>query len=473
MALNLARIARSLAPARATDRRLDGKPLRPEQLPPEGAWSTWLLLGGRGSGKSLGLNNQIIEWAEDFPRCRIGIGARTMPELREELLYGESGLLTRALRPPQYLEQRRRLVWPNGSIARLFSADEPRQGRGPNLHFFAADEVMAWHRPERPGSLWFNLKMATRLPARPEWERRPGSRGVAATTPLPNELLRQLVAKASAGGPVRVSRLRTLDNAENLAPEFLDDVLGTWEGTRWGRQELDGELLEDAEGALWSREINIDPHRCKPGDVPPLVRRVVSVDPSGGDGEGDACGITAQGVSEDGHIYVLDDRTVNGPPEAWARAVVDTRDTWKADLIVAEGNYGDKMVRSTIWGVDPSANVQIVHARDGKRARAMPIAVIYDKGFVHHVGHLKKLEDEMCGWASYEDPSPNRIDALVWGCTHLLPYVHTAMRKAAREAREAAKTAAEKKREQHVRDAEEFRRNRRARDGSGSWWKGG
>ncbi len=466
MAIDLGRIARSFAPVVATDERVKGA-LRPDQEPPEGDWSTWLLLGGRGSGKTLSLVNVVCEWAEEFPGCRIGLGARTAADVRDTIIYGKSGFMSMAARPPRHVEQKRRLEWPNGSFALLLSADEPRQGRGPNFHFAACDELMAWHRPERPGSLWHNIKLATRLPAEPGWKRRPGARTVVATTPLPNPLLRQMVEKASATGPIRMSRLKTKDNAANLAEEFLDEQMALWEGTHWGRQELDGELLDEAEGAFWSRERNLDPFRVHPADVPPLVEKIVSVDPTSGGGEehNDECGITVQGVDEAGHVYTLDDRTLRGPPEVWAQAAVDARDAWGCDLIVAEGNQGGQMVRTTIWGVDPEANVVIVHARDGKRARAMPVAVVYDKGFAHHVGPLKELEDQLTAWSPYGGgASPNRLDALVWGVTYFLPHVHLAMTRAAKARREAERTSQELRREQSHRDAEAFRKLVRDRE---------
>ncbi len=473
MALDLARIARSMAPVEVTDERVRGD-LRPEQRPPQGDWSTWLLLGGRGSGKTLSLVNVVCEWAEEFPGCRIGIGARTASDVRDTLIYGKSGFMSAAVRPPRYTAQRRRLEWPNGSFALLLSADEPRQGRGPNFHFAACDELMAWHQPERPGSLWHNIKLATRLPAEPGWKRRPGARTVVATTPLPNPLLRQMVKNAAKAGATRLSRLLTKDNADNLAPEFLDEQMALWEGTHWGRQELGGELLDEAEGAFWSRERNLDPFRVPSlADLPPLIERVVAVDPTTGDGEADndECGIVVAGLSEDGHVYILDDRSLKGPPEVWATASVDARDAWKADLIVAEGNQGGKMVRSTIWGVDAEANVAIVHARDGKRVRAMPAAVVYDKGFAHHVGRLDTLEDEMVGWSPYGGgKSPNRLDADVWAVTHFLPHVHAAMTRAARAKREADRLSKELTREQSSRDAESFRAMVRKREREKEKW---
>lgn len=474
MALDLGRIARSLAPVRLTPERVRGD-LRPEQTPPAGDWSTWLLLGGRGSGKTLALVNQVCEWAENYPGCRIGLAARTAADVRDTLVYGESGFMNRATRPPRHIEQKRRLEWPNGSHALLLSADEPRQGRGPNFHFSACDELAAWHRPERPGSLWHNLEMATRLPPIDSWAAPVGTRTVIATTPLPSPLLRGFVADAleAPGGKTRVSRLSTRDNAANLAPSFLDKVFGQYEGTHWGRQELDGELLEEAEGAFWERKRNLDPFRVHAADLPPLVETIVAVDPSGNDGEeeNDACGIAALGLDERSHVYVLDDKTMHGPPEAWAQAACDTRDAWKADVIIAEGNYGNKMIRSTIWGVDPEASVVIVHAKDGKRTRAMPVAVAYDKGFVHHVGPLGELEAELTGWSPYGGGrSPNRLDAVVWGVTHFLPAVHAAMTRAAKKRREDALTASELRREQSARDADAYRKMIRKREMARERW---
>lgn len=456
--LNLAKVAgmaRSLAPVVLTDRRVKGD-LRPTQLPPEGDWRTWLILAGRGWGKSLTLANLIVTWAEEHPGCRIGLAARTSADLRDTILYGESGILTQATRPPRHVAQRRRLEWPNGSQAILLSADEPRQGRGHNFHYAAADELMAWPHPERPGSLWHNLRLATRLPGPL------GTRLVAATTPLPSDLLRSLVDDAAKGTNTRVTRGRTEENAANLSPDFLTETRGQWEGTRWARQELDGEILGDAEGALWSRDVNLAPYKL--AEAPPLSYVVVGVDPSVGDGSGCACGIVVVGVGFDGHLYVLADYTLSAGPAEWAAKVVQAVRAHNAQLIVAEGNNGGQLVKQVLLGVDPYANVVIVNARRGKRARAEPIALLYDKGLVHHVGGgLTKLEDEQVSWGAYSEASPNRIDALVWACTQLLPYTHDAVYKAEKARQDALKTAAELARDQAVRDAEAFRAGMRGR----------
>jgi phage terminase large subunit-like protein len=453
----VARIARSLAPVKQTPEKVKGA-LRATQEPPDGDWRTWLVLAGRGWGKSLTLANQIVTWAEEHPGCRIGIAARTSADLRDTLLYGESGIMTQAIRPPRHVAQRRRLEWPNGSQAILLSADEPRQGRGHNFHYAAADELMAWPHPERPGSLWHNLRLATRLPGPL------GTRLVAATTPLPSDLLRGMVADAEKGPLTRVTRGRTEENADNLSPDFLTETRGQWGGTRWARQELDGEILGDAEGALWSRDVNLTPYRVP--SPPPLSYVVVGVDPSVGDGSGCACGIVVVGVGFDGHLYVLADYTLSAGPAEWAAAVIKARNDFKADLIVAEGNQGGQLVKQVLLGVDPWANVVIVNARRGKRARAEPVAALYDKGFVHHVGGdaLTKLEDEMVSWGAYSEASPNRIDALVWGCTHLLPYTHDAVYQAEKARQEAAKDEAERARDQVTRDQEAYRKSVRDRN---------
>lgn len=376
---------------------------RAEQLPPGGDWWAWLILAGRGFGKT----RAICEWAHaqamERPRSRGGIVAATAADVRDVLVLGESGLL--AIAPPWarpvYEPSKRRLVWPNGSQATLFSADVPGRLRGPQFHWAVADELAVW----RYADAWDMLQLGVRLGEDP--------RIVVATTPRPTQLVRELLADEN----VVVTRGSTYDNRANLAPRFLARIEEQYEGTRLGRQEIYAELLDDTPGALWTQG-ELDALRVK--DVPELVRVVVGVDPSA-TSYGDEAGIIVAGVSADGHGYVLADVSLQASPHGWGSAAVLAYHTHQADRIVAEVNNGGEMVELTIRTVDPVVSYRAVHASRGKRTRAEPVAALYEQGKVHHVGALAKLEDEMCTWSTLDDaPSPNRMDALVWALTELM-----------------------------------------------------
>lgn len=453
---DVARIARRLAPVAADSARLT-LTLRPDQVPPGGKWRLWLMLAGRGWGKSQALTGLVDHWASEFPGCRIVLAARTAADVRDTMLYGPSGVMTCSTRPPRHVRNESRLEWENGSIAELKSADETRQGRGPGYHFGAFDELMAWNHPERPGGLYSNLRQAIRLPGLPTWVDYPGTQIGIATTPLPNPLLRQLVDRSKGDSLVRVTRGRTFDNIANLDADYIAETQ-LLAGTRWARQENEGEILEDGESAFWSLDKNIAPHRVWAG-AGSYAYKVVGVDPSVGRGTGDACGIVVAGVAADGHVYVLGDYTLNGPPIEWARKVVWAWKEHGAHAIVAEGNQGGELIATTIKGIDARAPVQIEHATVGKRARAEPLAVLYDRGFVHHVGEYRDLEAEMTRWEPFGDgPSPNRIDALVWACEPLIPHAHRAIFDDAKEA--DAKRRASDPVEQARADQEAFHKHR-------------
>lgn len=412
--------------------------LRPDQRAPAGDWLTWLLLAGRGFGKTFALAAFASECAERWPGSRGFIAAATLADVRDTVLQGESGLLTVAARPPRYLESKGHLLWPNGSRALVLTAEKPARGRGKQYHWGVADEVMIWPGLDKPGSLWGQLEIGLRLPARPGWLDWRGPRCAVATTPQSKPWLRRKLAEAllpdgttaRAGSTWSVTRGRTLDNRANLDPKRLAALLAELQGTPWGRQELDGEMLTDAEGALWSSE-GIERHR-RP-EHPMLSYVVVAVDPSVGDGTGDACGIVVVGVCERGELWVLADYTVNGPPELWAARVAAARHAHSADLVVAEKNQGGELVRQALLNADVGMPITLVVASKGKRARAEPISGLYAVGLVHHVSPLVMLagavdplaglESELTGWAPHDEDSPNRLDALVWGCTQLLPHV--------------------------------------------------
>lgn len=388
---------------------------RPDQLPPAGDWPVWLVLGGRGAGKT----RAGAEWVRCLalgkppfaakPVGRIALVAETYADLREVMIDGVSGLIS--VHPhgerPTYEPTRRRLVWPNGAIAQGFSAEDPEALRGPQFAAAWADELGKWRHAEETFAM---LQLGLRLGTLP--------RALVTTTPRPIPLLKRLLEDSATV----VSRAATRANAANLAPGFLGRVMQLYGGTRLGRQELDGELLEDVPDALWSRAA-VEAARVR--EAPEISRIVVAVDPPAGGGKrSDACGIVAVGLGADGFCYVLADETVPGPrPEIWAAKSVALARRLEADALVAEVNQGGEMVRSVIREVDPGVPVVAVRATRGKWLRAEPVAALYAQGRVKHVGAFPQLEDEMCAFrldGLSDGRSPDRLDALVWAVTHLL-----------------------------------------------------
>jgi phage terminase large subunit-like protein len=342
----------------------------------------------------------------------MGIIAPTADSLRGICVEGPSGLLS--VGPPEerplYEPSTRRVVYPNGGIVRLFSAEEPDRLRGPNLDGYWLDELTAM---DNAGTVMDMLQMALRIPG-PQGH---PPCGVISTTPKMGAVLRQIIA-----APTTVlTRAKTSDNASNLDASTLEYYQKKYGGTRLGRQELDAELLEDLEGALWSRDL-IDTCRIKRGDLPDrMVRVVVAIDPPGGSSKSNAeCGMIVAGVGVDRHAYVLADLSGRMSPEQWARRAVGAFASYKADRIVAEQNFGGAMVESTIRAIDSRVAIKMVVASRGKQIRAEPIAALYEQHRVHHVGEFPQLEDQMTGWdPTANGPSPDRVDGLVWALTDL------------------------------------------------------
>jgi phage terminase large subunit-like protein len=386
---------------------------RPEQLPPEAAWLVWMYLAGRGAGKTRSAAEMITEKAARYPGCRIALVGRTPADVRDVMIEGESGLIacggdTR----PLYQSTKRRVTWANGTTAYAYSAEVPDQLRGPQHHFAWCDEPAAWTDAPKGDVLdtaWNNLMLGLRLGDNPQC--------VATTTPKPNALIRTILGRATTA----VTRGSTYDNLANLAPSFRETVLATYEGTRIGRQELEGELLEDVEGALWTLA-RIEAGRVQVTQLPDMRRIVVAVDPSGGDGAGnDEQGIVVVGLGVDGELYVLADRSCKLSPHGWASRAIGAYREFSADRIVAEVNFGGAMVESTIRSVDKTVPVSVITASRGKVQRAEPVAALYEltPPLVHHVGALPKLEDQMTTWTPADGTSPDRLDALVWAITDL------------------------------------------------------
>ena len=386
---------------------------RNDQIPPRDLnWRNWLILGGRGAGKTRSGSEWVKARAtgqgiDTGPLARrIAIIAPTFDEARMVMIEGVSGLLAvhRPDERPVFQSSRRRIVWPNGCVAQVFTAEEPDGLRGPQFDAAWCDELAKWKHAEK---VWDMLQFALRLGDNP--------RCVVTTTPRPIPLLKRLIADA---GTV-VSRSRTADNSANLAAPFLDAVVQRYGGTNLGRQELDGEMIEDDPGAIFKRDFI---EKTRVDVAPELTRIVVAVDPPAGFGKkSNACGIVCAGLGVDGRCYVLDDCSVQGArPAQWAAKIVGLYHARKACRVVAEINQGGAMVEQVLREVDPNLSFRPVHASHGKRARAEPVAALYEQGRVSHVGGFAKLEDEMCSAIGEGTKSPDRMDALVWAVTDLM-----------------------------------------------------
>jgi phage terminase large subunit-like protein len=402
-----------LAPDFAT---LSHRHQTPPRLARDGRpWTTWLVLAGRGAGKTrLG-----AEWVRalvfgespyaDAPHGSIALVGETEHDVREVMIDGPAGLLHVGPRDtrPRWTPSRRRLVWPNGAVGYAFSAEDPEQLRGPQFDAAWCDELAKWHYADETfDMLQFGLRLG-RFP-----------RQIVTTTPRPTALVKRLVDDPRTA----VTRAATRANAVFLSPAFLSNVLARYEGTRLGRQEIDGEIIEDRADALWTRAI-IEAARVRA--APELRRIVVGVDPPGSSKPGaDRCGIVAAGLAEDGMVYVLEDATVErAQPAEWAAHAIAVFRRHQADTLVAEVNQGGEMVRAVLRGVDTAVPVKTVHATRGKWLRAEPVSSLYAQGRVKHVGAHPALEDEMAdfGMAGLSSGrSPDRLDGLVYAVTELV-----------------------------------------------------
>ena len=388
---------------------------RDDQLPPSGDWLSWIFMGGRGAGKTRAgaewVRGLIEGWSgfSEKPVKRIALIGETLADVRDVMIEGDSGILAvcRWSERPRWVSSKRQLVWPNGAIAMCFSSEDPESLRGPQFEAAWCDEVGKWTYAEETFDM---LQFGLRLGQSP--------RQMITTTPRSTPLMKRILNSAQSV----VTHARTYDNRHHLALGFLRAVEEQYGSSRLGRQELDGELIEDRADALWSRAM-MEATRVQA--VPELQRVVVAVDPpASSHKKSDACGIVVAGLCESGTAYVLEDATVEAArPEVWAARAVDVYERYIADRVVAEANQGGEMVETVLRMVEPTLAISLVHASRGKHVRAEPVAALYARGRVKHVGGFAQLEDQMSDFGLdglSGGRSPDRLDALVWAITELL-----------------------------------------------------
>ena len=372
---------------------------RPSQLPPSGDWLTWLIVAGRGHGKTRTGAETIRSWLPQLSIGRIALLGRTPADVRDVMIEGESGILN--IFPPderpEYMPSMRRLLFKNGAQATTYSSENPDQLRGPQHEAAWTDELATF----KSSDAWDNLQLGLRLG---------NPRQIVTTTPRPIRMIRELVKDEDTV----ITKGTTYENRANLARAFFRQVIRRYEGTRRGQQELMGVLLDDVPGALWQRQ------HIRYKEAPAMERVVVAVDPSVGEGEDIAeCGIVVVGKGVDGHFYVLLDKSLRASPNRWAQEVISAYYSQPTDRIVAEVNNGGKLVELTLRTLDKNIPYTAVSASVGKDARAEPVSALYEQGRVFHVTPFEDLEDQLCTWVPREGKSPDRLDALVWGLYEL------------------------------------------------------
>ena len=378
------------------------------QIAPPGDWRVWLIRAGRGFGKTRAGAEWLSEVIRRTPQAQVALVGATEADVRQVMVHGPSGVIAVARddERPEWRPSSGQIRWPGGAVATVYSAERPERLRGPEHHAAWCDELAKWRNGK---ATWDNLMMTMRRGAQPQV--------VVTTTPRATALMRRVMALPD----LVETRGRTRDNP-HLAASFAAAMAADYGGTTLGRQELDGELIEDLTGALWSRDLI---ERRRVAAAPEAVRVVIGVDPPAS-ANGDACGIVAAMRGVDGHAYVIEDASVTGAsPEGWARAVAACAARVTADRVVAEVNQGGEMVRSVLMAANAGLPLRMVRATRGKVARAEPVAALYERGRAWHAGRFPALEDELCGLiagGAYQGPgrSPDRADACVWAMTDLM-----------------------------------------------------
>lgn len=404
VAKRIALLSEAELKALAFDWRFWGRPEQHE--PTDLSWHVWLCLAGRGWGKTRTGAETVREWSREVAH---GILAGpTAADVRDIMLEGESGIM--AVCPPwerpSYEPSKRRLTFKNGSRWTLLSADEPERFRGMQCQRFWADELASWRYEDAWHQLMFGLRLGTR------------PRGIVTTTPKPRKLIKDLLKRPTT----HITKGTTYDNAANLAKQFLDEIIQTYEGTTLGRQEIYAEILDEVAGALWNRGL-LEQYRVErlPSGID-VVRTGVAIDPAvTAKKNSDETGIVAGIKGDDDHLYIVEDASVSqASPNTWGRKGVAVYNRWEADRIIGEVNNGGDMVETIIRNIEPNISYKEVRASKGKYARAEPVANLYERGLVHHVGMFPELEEQMCTWTPEMDWSPDRMDALVWLATELM-----------------------------------------------------
>ena len=398
-------LIRSLNPADADALLYDWKLwARANQLAPKGDWSTWMIMSGRGWGKT----RTGAEWIRERVQAgyrRIGLIAKTPADARDIMIEGESGILACIPKDqrPTYETTKRRLTWKNGAVALAFSSHEPDHLRGVQFDTVWVDELATY---EYARETWETMRFALRLSDDP--------RCLVTTTPKPMAIIKEIIKEE---GTVLTTG-SSYDNQANLTPQFFEQILSRYENTRIGRQEIHAELLDEAEGSLWKRDWI---ENTRVGECPNLLRIVVAIDPAvTKNKESDETGIVVAGIDDKNELYILDDSSGRYTPQQWGGEAIALYKRWMADRIVAETNNGGMMVESVLRQIDEQIPYKSVHASKGKRVRAEPISALYEQGKVHHVGRHNDLEDQLCNWDPMSNDSPDRLDALVWACTELI-----------------------------------------------------
>ena len=387
---------------------------REEQLPPD-QWGAegcfiWNVRAGRGYGKTR-LSAEVFIRAIQYGGYTLpNLAGATAEDVRDIMIDGESGILACAPKEfyPEFIPSLKKLIWPNGVVSHIYYGTEPDKARGPQSDFLWLDEVAKWNRVEET---FDNLLMGLR--------KGPNPLCIVTSTPRPTKFLMDLEKRTDkTGRPSTVTtRGRTQDNFKNLSPVFISSIISKYEGTRLGRQELEGQFLDDNVDALWKR-VDIDDNKVH--EIPQLTYVVVGVDPAVTSKDGsDDTGIIAAGKSKDGHFYILGDYTVHDTPQKWGEAAITAYHKHQANKIVGETNNGGEMVEHTLKTIDSNIPFKAVHASRGKATRAEPVSALYEQGRIHHFGTSPELEDQLCEWVPGAEKSPDRLDALVWSIAEL------------------------------------------------------
>lgn len=414
---------------------------RPAQQPPKGSWKWWVIMTGRRWGKTRTAAEWVHKRVDTMPRSAGSTGGllqRTSADLRDIMIEGPSGLLATAKpgKPVKHEPSKRQVTFHNGYIMKCYTAEEPDMLRGPTLSTGWADEFASLRAVAGIDNMtaFDNFQVALSAPV-------PGDRprGVITTTPRRVKSVKKVLADAALLPKQYVVTNGTLmDNIANLDPTTVHDLVSKYAGTALGAQELDGILTTDVEGAAFKSKHFNDTRIDYIEDCPSFGRTVIAADPSTGDGTGDECGISVVAISASPiptafehkgltvirnvpHLYVLEDASIAGPPDVWARRISEKADEYNTRIVVAEGNQGGEMVRTTIRSANPSLRVKIVHARVGKNARAEPVAALFAQGRAHIIGEQPEMEDQATTYVNGSKDSPDRSDAMVWGCTFLAP----------------------------------------------------